>query len=51
VKELSAIMTKKLRKSDPVLLGVWQAASRLERPPQRKTEPTEPIAQAQASPV
>src|SRR4029434_5089378 len=35
VKELNAIVTKKLRKTDPVLLGVWQAASRLEQPPRR----------------
>lgn len=35
VKELNAILTKKLRKIDPVLLGVWQAASRLEQPPRR----------------
>jgi hypothetical protein len=35
VKELNAIMIKKLRKTDPVLLGVWQAASRLEQPPRR----------------
>jgi hypothetical protein len=35
VKELNAIVTKKLRKTDPVLLGVWKAASRLEQPPQR----------------
>jgi hypothetical protein len=37
VKELNAIMIKKLRKTDPVLLGVWQAASRLEQPPRRTT--------------
>jgi hypothetical protein len=30
--------TKKLRKTDPVLLGVWKAASRLEQPPQRTPE-------------
>jgi hypothetical protein len=35
VKELNAILTKKLRTTDPVLLGVWQAASRLEQPPHR----------------
>jgi hypothetical protein len=34
VKELNAIVTKKLRKTDPVVLGVWKAASRLEQPPQ-----------------
>jgi hypothetical protein len=34
VKELNAIVTKKLRPTDPVLLGVWKAASRLEQPPQ-----------------
>jgi hypothetical protein len=38
VKELNAIVTKKLRPTDPVLLGVWKAASRLEQPPQRTTE-------------
>jgi hypothetical protein len=38
VKELNAIVTKKLRTTDPVLLGVWKAASRLEQPPRRTTE-------------
>jgi hypothetical protein len=38
VQELNAILTKKLRKTDPVLLGVWQAAARLEQPPRRKKE-------------
>jgi hypothetical protein len=38
VKELNAIVTKKLRKTDPVLLGVWKAASRLEQPPQREEQ-------------
>jgi hypothetical protein len=35
VKELNAILTKKLRTTDPVLLGVWKAASHLEQPPRR----------------
>jgi len=38
VQELNAIVTKKLRKTDPVLLGVWKAASRLEQPPRRSKE-------------
>jgi hypothetical protein len=55
VKELNAIVTKKLRKTNPVLLGVWQAASRLEQPPQREKEeqpatPSSP-APAPATPV
>jgi len=37
VKELNAIVTKKLRTTDPVLLGVWKAAARLEQPPRRTT--------------
>jgi hypothetical protein len=40
VKELNAIVTKKLRKTNPVVLGVWKAASRLEQPPQRTPEET-----------
>jgi hypothetical protein len=55
VKELNAIVTKKLRKTDPVLLGVWKAASRLEQPPQREKEeqPATPAspASAPAAPV
>jgi hypothetical protein len=35
VKELNAILTKKLHTTDPVLLGVWKVASRLEQPPRR----------------
>jgi hypothetical protein len=51
VKELNAIVTKKLRKTDPVLLGVWQTASRLEQPPRRSsTQPTEPTAPAPTAP-
>jgi hypothetical protein len=42
VKELNAIVTKKLRKTDAVLLGVWKAASRLEQAPQRTQESTTP---------
>jgi hypothetical protein len=38
VHELNAIVTKKLRKTDPVLLGVWKTASHLEQPPRRKQE-------------
>jgi len=38
VKELNAIVTKKLRTTNPVLLGVWKAASRLEQPPRRTTD-------------
>jgi hypothetical protein len=40
VKELNSILTKKLRKTDPVLLGVWRAASRLEQ--SRRPEPNGP---------
>ena len=46
VKELNAIVSKKLRTANPVLLGVWKAASRLEQPPQRTTETTTPPAPA-----
>jgi hypothetical protein len=50
VKELNAIVTKKLRKTDPVLLGVWQAAARLEQPPRRTPEeqPATPSSHASA---
>jgi hypothetical protein len=50
VQELNAIVTKKLRKTDSVLLGVWQAASRLEQPPRRSKEeqPATPASPAPA---
>jgi hypothetical protein len=53
VKELNAIVTKKLRKTDPVLLGVWKAASHLEQPPQRTQEeqPATPSSPAPAPAV
>jgi hypothetical protein len=51
VQELNAIVTKKLRKTDPVLLGVWQAASHLEQPPRRSKEqqPATPSASTPAA--
>lgn len=44
VKELNAIVTKMLRTTDPVLLGVWKAAARLEQAPRPapEEEPTTP---------
>jgi hypothetical protein len=39
VRELDAILTKKLRKSNPSQFAAWQSASRVERDPQR--EPVE----------
>jgi hypothetical protein len=45
--------TKKLRKTDAVLLGVWKAASRLEQAPQRTQEegtPAQPAATPPATP-
>jgi hypothetical protein len=50
VHELNAIVTKKLRKTDPVLLGVWKTASHLEQPPRREKEeqPATPSSPASA---
>jgi hypothetical protein len=48
VKELNAIVTKKLRLSNPVLLGVWKTASRLEQPPRRTPEEETPAPTAPA---
>ena len=36
VRELDAMITKKLRKSNPALLQVWKQARHVERPPKRK---------------
>jgi hypothetical protein len=49
VKELNAIITKKLRTTDPVLLGVWKAASRLEQPPKRAKDASSSSASAAAN--
>ena len=45
VRELDAMITKKLRTSDPALLTVWKNASRVERPPttRQSTAPAAPL--------
>jgi hypothetical protein len=48
VKELNAIVTKKLRTTDPVVLGVWKAASRLEQPPKRMKDTSASLVPASA---
>ena len=40
VHELDAMISKKLRTSDPALLQVWKSASRVERPPKKATSST-----------
>jgi len=42
VRELDAMITKKLRTSDPALLQVWKNTSRVERPAKKATASTPP---------
>ena len=50
VRELDAMITKKLRASDPALLTVWRNASRVQRAPQAApTAPTTPLVTASAT--
>jgi hypothetical protein len=49
VEELKAIVSKKLRTTDPILYGVWKAASRAESDPQYAA--TAPAAPTPPAPV